>query len=220
MTHTLPRLRILNDYEVVVAGLRTMLEPFADRIRVVETDAGSVSDRTVEVTLYDTFGNAHFSDEELRRIVADPDTGAVVVYTWNGQRENVQAALDDGCRGYLDKTLPADQLVAALERVAAGEVVVDVAAASFDSEDVPPPESDWPGREVGLTVREAEAVALITQGATNAEIAERMFITTNSLKSCIRGAYRKMGVERRSQAVRWGIEHGMSLAPGLIRTSR
>lgn len=56
-------------------------------------------------------------------------------------------------------------------------------------------------------------VALITQGLTNWEIVARSYITMNSLKSYIRSAYRKMGVERRSQAVRWGMEHGM-LPPG------
>ncbi len=67
----------------------------------------------------------------------------------------------------------------------------------------------WPGQREGLSARESEVIALVTQGYTNPEIAARTFITVNSVKTYIRSAYRKMGVERRAQAVRWGIEHGM-----------
>ena len=58
-------------------------------------------------------------------------------------------------------------------------------------------------------------IALITQGLTNPEIAARSYITGNSLKSYIRSAYRKMGVERRSQAVLWGIKHDFQ--PDVVR---
>ena len=74
-------------------------------------------------------------------------------------------------------------------------------------EDVTPP--DWPGRRTGLSAREAEVIALITQGFTNDEIARNCYLSINSVKSYIRSAYRKMGVERRSQAVLWGVQHGM-----------
>ena len=67
---------------------------------------------------------------------------------------------------------------------------------------------DWPGREFGLTAREAEIIALITQGLTNQEIAERSYLSINSVKTYIRTAYRKMGVASRSQAVLWGVRHG------------
>ena len=68
---------------------------------------------------------------------------------------------------------------------------------------------DWPGRPEGLSAREAEVVGLITQGFTNDQIARNCFLSINSVKSYIRSACRKLGVERRSQAVRWGVQHGM-----------
>lgn len=69
--------------------------------------------------------------------------------------------------------------------------------------------ADWPGRNAGLSPREAEVIALITQGATNEEIARGCYLSINSVKSYIRSAYRKMGVERRRQAVLWGVRNGM-----------
>lgn len=239
------RLRLLNDYEVVVAGLRAMIEPFSDRVAVVEEDVQSSADRPVDITLYDTFGAVQADREDIDEVVSDPLSGAVVVYSWNGQPALVRAALERGCRGYLAKGLPAAEIVSALERVGAGETVVErvdegQAAKDLEAEadkdqaaeadeaaedraaeadeadegqdqDRPrdPVGGDWPGRPAGLSVREAEVIALITQGLTNSEIASRAYISMNSLKSYIRTGYRKIGVERRSQAVRWGMENGM-----------
>jgi NarL family two-component system response regulator LiaR len=67
---------------------------------------------------------------------------------------------------------------------------------------------DWPGRAAGLSSREAEVVALIARGLSNQEIAERVFLSVNSIKSYIRSAYRKIGVERRTQAVMWAMTNG------------
>ena len=59
-----------------------------------------------------------------------------------------------------------------------------------------------------MTDRESEVLALITQGKSNAELAELMFISINTVKSYIRSAYRKIGVTNRTQAVLWGTDHG------------
>ena len=68
-------------------------------------------------------------------------------------------------------------------------------------------------RAQGLTCREAEVVALITQGLSNAEIARRSYLSINSVKSYIRTAYRKMGVTTRSEAVLWGVGYGFHMTP-------
>nr|WP_243752338.1 response regulator transcription factor [Leucobacter weissii] len=208
---------MLNDYEVVVQGLRSMLEPHAGRIEVVETEVidgeGSgprrrgAGDRPVDLTLYDTFGRTQVDQDAIDEVLADPAAGSVVVYTWNMQGALVDRAVEKGCSGYLDKSLSADELVRSLESVAAGETVVSPIREYAEERSTAG--GAWPGRRHGLTEREAEMIALIAQGYTNPEIAARSYITGNSLKSYIRSAYRKIGVERRSQAVRWGIEHGM-----------
>ncbi|MEJ7704868.1 MAG: LuxR C-terminal-related transcriptional regulator [Geodermatophilaceae bacterium] len=57
-------------------------------------------------------------------------------------------------------------------------------------------------------MRESEIIALITQGLSNQDIADRAFLSINTIKSYIRSSYRKMNVTTRSQAVLWGIDHG------------
>jgi DNA-binding CsgD family transcriptional regulator len=72
-------------------------------------------------------------------------------------------------------------------------------------------ESGWPGEAEGLSRRESEVVARIVQGLTNHEIAAEMYLSINSIKTYVRGAYKKMGVERRPQAMRWALAHGFEL---------
>lgn len=75
------------------------------------------------------------------------------------------------------------------------------------------------GREHGLTLRESQVLALITHGMTNLEIAEATYLSINSVKTYIRSAYRKMGVERRTQAVLWGLARGMGGEPAAALVS-
>ena len=58
---------------------------------------------------------------------------------------------------------------------------------------------------------------LIVQGHTNQEIAERLFLSINSIKTYIRTTYRKLGVRTRQQAVTWAIQHGFPIAPDAVR---
>jgi DNA-binding NarL/FixJ family response regulator len=203
------RLAIVDDYAVVVAGVANFLAD--EHIDVVETGASQTVLSDVDVVLYDTFAQIQGKGIDLEDFVRD--SGAkVVIYSWNVQPEMVAQAIAGGARGYLSKVLTGPQIVHALERIVAGEVVI---LPGNDESSVDGP-GDWPGRSAGLSPREAEVIALITQGLSNQEIADRAFLSINSVKTYIRTAYRKMGVERRSQAVLWGVKHGFE--PDTLRT--
>ena len=187
-----------------------MLAPYGDRIRVVSTKVGETGGETVDVTLYDTFGLSQADSEEVDKVVNDPTSGRVVVYTWNMGEELVAASMQKGCRGYLDNSMGARELVECLEAIGRGAVLVS----GRDGLPLDPRDTSravagsWPGQDAGLTARQAEVVTLITRGFTNEDISRRTHISINTLKSYIRSAYQKMGVERRSQAVRWGWRTG------------
>ncbi len=198
------RLAILNDYEVVVRGLAEMLSSATDEIEVVELDVQVPVAVPVDIALFDTFAQGQGNSPKVEELVASPHVARVAVYTWNHDAWLVESALEMGVSAYLSKTLSTGDLVAALRAVHAGEVVVSPVA-----DDRPMLQQEWPGREQGLTAREAEVVALITRGFSNADIAEMASLSINSVKSYIRSSYRKMGVTSRTNAVLWGLDHGM-----------
>jgi NarL family two-component system response regulator LiaR len=213
------RLAIVDDYAVVIAGVAAFLA--AEHIDVVETGASEPVISDVDIVLYDTFAQVQGTGLDLEDFVRD--SGAkVVIYSWNLDRRLIEQAIAGGASGYLSKVLTGPEIVAALKRVMSGEIVI----LPGRNETSRGGAGDWPGRSAGLTPREAEIMALITQGLTNQEIAERAFLSINSVKTYIRSAYRKINVTRRSQAVLWGVENGFkpdrlrSIDPALLRRPR
>jgi DNA-binding NarL/FixJ family response regulator len=197
---------LVDDYDVVLLGVARMLDGYRDRMRVVEIDANEAIEDVVDIVLYDSFAQPESNQEEIAVLVGNPRAHRVVVYTWNFHPDLIDNALRQGAHGYLSKTLPARELVHALEAVHAGEVVVSN----------PPPRArsapglEWPGRQEGLTDRESEVLALITQGKSNAEVAALTYLSPNTVKSYIRTTYRKIDVASRTQAVLWGVAHGFT----------
>ena len=195
------RVAIVNDYAVVVAGVAALLAD--ERIDVVETGATTSVITDVDVVLYDTFGQVQGDGIDLEEFVRDNDA-KVVIYSWNLQPELIARAVGAGASGYLSKALTGPEIVQALEQIMDGESVI----LSGDNETSVDGAGDWPGRAVGLSPREAEVIALITQGLSNQDIADRAYLSINSVKTYIRVAYRKIGVTKRARAVRWGMENG------------
>lgn len=198
---------LANDFELVVVGLARLLAPFDDRVRVrdVVVRGEPVAER-VDVVLFDVFAHPDLGYADLGPLVADPKIGHLAVFTWRVDAATVERGFDLGVGGYLAKNLTALELVDGIERVAAGERVV----AGHGRADHHTTGRDWPGRAEGLSERESEVVILIAEGYSNAEIAEALYLSVNSVKTHIRSAYRKLAVERRSQAVRKVMDLGLA----------
>nr|WP_237448596.1 response regulator transcription factor [Nocardioides flavescens] len=192
---------MVDDHPIVVRGLAAMLTEHGDRVHVVELDSLRDPAEDVDVVLKDAFGLI----DDLRDFVRS-SRAPVVVFAFTAEKAAVQAALDAGAAGYVFKGVSEERLVAALERVHAGEQVVEVdqevGQDAFDGG-----AGDWPGRAEGLTERESEILALICRGLSNQEVAQTLFLSINSIKTYIRSLYRKIGAESRSQAVIWGLDH-------------
>ena len=195
------RIAIANDYEIVVAGIAGVLQRFSDRIEVVELDSGMSVRSEVDLVLYDSFGQHQGSALDVPAVLGE-SRAKVVIFSWNTQPELVEQSLAAGAAGYISKSVSAEELVELLERIHAGDRVVPT------EEDVDGAFGHWPGDEHGLSPREAEVLALICQGLSNQQITERAFLSINTVKSYVRTLYQKIGVESRTQAVLWGIDHG------------
>ncbi|MDT9594338.1 response regulator transcription factor [Nocardioides zeae] len=202
------RLALANDHEIVVAGLTRMLEPFADRVRVVEVAAGRRVGDEADIVLFDTF--AQSVDAVALEEVAPPSV-PVVVFTWAEGEAARERALDWGAVACVPKSLAATELVDVLVALAAeaqdGGPHLRRARARRATEGRV---RRWPGQRAGLTERESEVLALVVAGHSNAEIAALLHLSVNSVKTYLRHAYRKAEVGRRSQAVVWALDHGFT----------
>src|SRR4051812_12843288 len=194
---------LVDDYDVVVMGVAKILDQYRDRVVVAEINTNTPVHDTVDIVLYDAFAQPESDQKEIGVLLRNPSARRVVVFTWSFHPDLVAAATEQGVRGYLSKALPARELVAALEAVHAGEVVIS----EVPGRARPATGLDWPGRDEGLTDRESEVLALITQGLSNAEVAAHTYLSPNTVKSYIRSVYRKIGVESRTKAVLWGVAH-------------
>ena len=198
--HSSPlRLLVHDDSELVVRGLQQMLAPHSDVVTLLPPTPHGHPVPTCDLELYDPHGPSSPALDGS----APRTHGRMVAYSWNCTRDAVSTELARGAAGYISKRAPAERLVRGLVQIARGRVVVEVAGPrSTPARQAPAP--GWP-----LTDRETAVLALIAQGRSNQEIAEDLSLSINSIKSYIRVAYRKIDVSSRSQAVLWGVRHGL-----------
>ena len=194
---------VVNDYPVVVAGLTTLLQPYAPQVQIRGyLGALPVADH-IDVVLLDTFGAPDALDR-VREVVGE--TGVpVLLYTWIQDQEQIDAALRAGAAGVLPKSLDAEEIMVALQATLAGQPPLPVPAPDET------PMAAWPGQDHGLSARESETLCLVVSGLSNQEIARHSYLSINTVKTYIRTAYRKINAQNRTQAVLWGIDHGFRL---------
>jgi DNA-binding NarL/FixJ family response regulator len=189
------RIAVVDDHEVIRAGVEAMLRPYTDRIRVVGT-----RDAPVDVALYDWLARPDRYPDGVDAVVADPAVGRVAIYTWWSTPGFISVASRKGVAGYVSKRLSAERLVAAVEQL--GESSGMVVAAEADGEG--PHLTAGPASM--LTERESQVLALLIEGRSNRAIASALYVSIDTVKTHLRAVYRKLGVENRTQAVVRALE--------------
>lgn len=101
------RIALVDGYDVVVYGLAHMLEPFRDRIEVVQLDVNEPVSVDVDIALYDTFAQPESDHRDFRALLENPHAAKAAIYTWSFDPQLVAAARRSGIHGYLAKSLPA-----------------------------------------------------------------------------------------------------------------
>jgi DNA-binding NarL/FixJ family response regulator len=141
----------------------------------------------------------------------------VIALTTYADDESVLGALRAGARGYLTKDSSAEDIREAILAVAAGDAALDpsvqqtvVAALSTGTPSTSSSEDELPD---GLTPREAEVLALIADGLSNAQIAEHLVVSPATVKSHINHLFAKAGIRDRAQAVRYAYSRGLAQPP-------
>lgn len=195
------RLAVIGANEIVTKGIAALVAEFPDRVHLVPYPCAPDGDEP-DVVLYDA--NAlHAGDGHDLDMVIKEASAAVVVLAREARPDLTSRALNRGADGSVSLEAGADQLLHVLEAAAAGDLEDDAGPAPLA------PSAMRALTGAGLSPREAEMLDYITQGLPNVEIAERCFLSVNSVKTYIRSAYRKIGVNNRSQAVLWFVQHGL-----------
>ncbi|WP_181010006.1 response regulator transcription factor [Ornithinimicrobium sufpigmenti] len=193
------RVGLITDSEIVRDGVRALLAPHTARVTLVEP-AGPAAPAW-DVALLDAWSPDIVDQAALRKAARDPRIRRVVLYTSSHPATLPPFTASRPARLSLPKQLNGAQLVQALEELCGG----------------PAPRTTTVDRAEpahGLTRRQAEIIGLITTGLTNEEIIERTGLSKNTVKTYIRAAYGRIGVDSRARAVRWGMENGFLTSPG------
>ncbi|MFH8384933.1 response regulator [Kitasatospora sp. NPDC018058] len=236
MTGAVTRVLVADDQTVVREGI-VMLLGLLPGIEVVgaaadgEEAVALVERHHPDVVLMDLRMPRVDGVEATRRIrAAHPETEVVVLTTY-ADDDSLFPALQAGARGYLTKDAGGEEIVKAIADVRAGAAGLSpqvqrrllerlaekpVQPAPVQPAPVQPaPAAERPaarpgGLPDGLTVREAEVLALIAEGLSNTEIAQRLFVSQATVKTHINNLFAKTAVRDRAQAVAYAFRHGIT----------
>ena len=216
------RVVIVDDQEMVRAGFAALLDA-QDGIEVAGQAADGAAALAVcaeadpDVVLMDVRMPVLDGVEATTRLLRTPTRARVVVLTTFDVDDYVYAALRAGASGFLLKDATPDELVAAVRVVAAGEsllapTVTSRLIARFAGQPgtvATPPALD------ALTPREREVLVLIARGLSNKEIAARLVVAEQTVKTHVGRILAKLALRDRAQAVMAAYESGL-VAPGAI----
>ncbi|MDN4160407.1 helix-turn-helix transcriptional regulator [Nocardioides abyssi] len=191
---------VISPYELVLTGLTTMLRRHPARIAVSDVSGREGHPAGLDVVIFD----AACLDPARSTLGGDLDhlvrgQARVVALVRPHEPTLTTSALERGVAGVVPIEASADEVVDVLARVSRG--VPGRRPRQVDARTVLLPR--------GLTRRELEVLGLVAAGLSNVEIAERLFVSVNTVKTYVRAGYRKIGVDRRAQAVVWCARHGV-----------
>ncbi|WP_244931318.1 response regulator transcription factor [Nocardioides sp. W7] len=198
------RVAVFTPHPIVATGIATILGETQGRFVPAIFD---IEGPEPDIALYDV---AFLADGDTTALdVLVEKTATIVMLIGTTLRPDLTArALDHGADGFFDLVAPVSEVLQALESTTTGWQAGDTGpnptvGSSKESR------TDLTSGDIGLSDREHQILALIAQGYTNREIAQEIFLGVNTVKTHIRGAYRKIGVTHRSGAVGWAIDHGL-----------
>jgi DNA-binding NarL/FixJ family response regulator len=207
---------IVDDHQMVLDGLRAMLQPYQDQVQI----AGEASEpaaalalasgKKPDVVLLDVRLREASGLDLCAEILKAADCKVVFLTVYDDEQYLYQA-LRVGAAGFLLKRIKGGELVDYLRRICDGEVLIDptlagrvaLTAARLRGGEF------WPGAHLGLTQRESEVLSLLVAGLSNRAIAMKLVVSEETVKTHSRGVYRKLGVSDRAGAVAVALREGV-----------
>jgi DNA-binding NarL/FixJ family response regulator len=208
---------IAEDHTLVREGTRQILEQQPDLHVVGEADRGDLAVERLarlhpHVAVLDFRLPVLNGVEVTARVhAAQPDVKVLLLSAYD-DAEYILAALEAGAAGYLLKTVPGHELVAAIRAVYAGETVLQDAVSRVLA-------AHWRRASLAagpaqLSAREREVLGLLAAGLANKEIARRLSISLRTVEGHLGNVFGKLGVGSRTEAVLYALEHRLLVGTG------
>jgi DNA-binding NarL/FixJ family response regulator len=218
------RVGIVDDHPIVREGLRRLLEDQGDIEIVGECENGRqalelVEDLHPDVLLLDLKMPGMDGLTALQMLQHSTHKTRVIVLTASEDKNEWVQAMKLGCSGIVVKQTQPELIVKSIRKVHSGEIWLDshttaaVMRQFSSSQDSVSPDAAKSGRERSpLSAREREIVALVAQGYKNKEMAEKMFISEQTVKNHLHNIFDKLGVSDRLELALYAIHKGLHLS--------
>jgi DNA-binding NarL/FixJ family response regulator len=205
------RVVLVDDHELFLAGVRSEL---GDSVEVVG-EAATVADAVPlikqldpDVVLLDVHLPDGKGDAIINAVAPERPGVKFLALSVSDAAEDVIAVIRAGARGYVTKTIAADELTAAIGRVAQGDAVFSPRLAGFVLDAFRAGDRLTSSAELDeLTPREREVLQLIARGYMYKEIAARLHLSVKTVESHVSSVLRKLQLSTRHELTRWATQH-------------
>lgn len=221
------RILIVDDHALVRRGMHYVVKEGFPEAEVIEADGAAaaldaVGDGSFDLALVDVRMPDLDGLELLRALKADHPEMPVIMLSTYDNAPYVKRALADGAAGYLLKDATPEDLAQAINVAMSGSGNVlspRVIQNLFEEHEAAGRDNGSPnGRrgEYSLTQREHDILALLAEGRSNREIAQRLYLSEKTVKAHLAAIFRKLGVTNRTQAAMMAVQMGVGPIPGAL----
>ncbi|HEL9638953.1 TPA: response regulator transcription factor [Streptococcus suis] len=203
------RVMLVDDHEMVRLGLKSYLNLQPDVEVVAEASDGEEGlakalEVKPDVVVMDLVMPKMTGVEATLALLKEWPQAQIVILTSYLDNEKIYPVLEAGARGYMLKTSSADEILAAIRKVALGEYAIET-----EVEKKVEHHKRHPDLHDDLTAREREILTLLAKGYDNQRIANESFISLKTVKTHVSNILSKLAVSDRTQAVVYAFQHGL-----------
>ncbi|MDF1499483.1 MAG: response regulator transcription factor [Anaerolineales bacterium] len=212
---TRQRILLVDDHEVVRLGLKALLDKHPEFEVVAEaSSANEAVEKTKghepDVVVMDIRLKGGSGIEACERITEEfPDT-KVIMLTSYAEDEMLFSAIRAGAAGYVLKQIGGDDLIKAIESIGRGEALLDPAVTQRVFQEVRKAAREEEASAFAeLTQQEMHVLQLVSEGRTNRQIAEMLYLGEGTVRNYVSSILSKLNVRNRAEAAAYAVEHNL-----------